>query len=302
MRAVCSAGRGGFLVYPAAATSPRPARSWHAVLAGPVKLPPPTLVAPPKSRTCATTPATSHPTRRPCLWPHSHCCSARQVTCILAVAPIYALSHAWGWLLRLQGVLTWSQGKASVSVTALTWWLAPAIAAVITTVLFLYWWATLVSGGPGRGVQRARLVDWAAAITAGLALLMLAAPLLIAWLDHSTGALGTMARFIGLGGSGGWSPAALAGLVTAVVAVARTSQKQLARLSLPAAGVGSSGGTVMKLAAWGRGNLMAWLGSLMIIAAGAFATLLWIGNAARAGYSPPQPAGLGRSPRAWWHN
>ncbi len=210
------------------------------------------------------------------------------VTCILAVAPLYALGHAWGWLLRAQAVLTWPEGKASVSVTAWTWWLAPAIAAAITLALFWYWWVTLVSGGPGRGAHRARMVGWAAAITAGLALLMLAAPLVIAWLDHSTGALGTIVRFFGFGGSGRWSPATLAGLVAAMVAAARSSQKQLARLRLPAAAAGSPPGVTTKLAVWARAKLTPWLASLVIVAAGAFATLLWIGNSARMGYSAGQ--------------
>src|SRR5215468_11620810 len=39
------------------------------------------------------------------------------VTCLLVLAPLYALSHAWGWLLHGQGVLTWSHGQASASVT-----------------------------------------------------------------------------------------------------------------------------------------------------------------------------------------
>ena len=76
------------------------------------------------------------------------------VTAILALAPVYALSHAWGWLLRAQGVLAWSGGQASASVTGWTWWLAPAIAAAVTMALFRHWWATLGTGqhpaaGPG---------------------------------------------------------------------------------------------------------------------------------------------------------
>jgi hypothetical protein len=127
-------------------------------------------------------------------------------------------------------------------------------------------------------------VGWAAAITAGLALLMLAAPPLIAWLDHSTGALGTIARFFGFGGSGTGSPATFAGLVTAVTAVAGYCRKRLATLKLPAA-AGSSAGAVAKLGAWVRGKLIPWLASGAIVAAGAFAALLWTSTAARAGYS-----------------
>jgi hypothetical protein len=221
------------------------------------------------------------------------------VTCVLVLAPLYAFAHAWGWLLRARGVLTWSGGQASASVTALPWLLPTAIAAGITLILFLYWWGTLVSGGPGRGEHRASAVGWAAAVTAGLALLMLAAPLAIAWLYHSTGALGTVVRFFGFGGSGPRSVAALTGVVTAMATVAGSLQKQLARLRLSAPPGGSasggtasggtaSGGTIAAIAAWARIKLTPWLASLVIIAVGAFATLLWIGNAARTGFSRDQ--------------
>lgn len=210
------------------------------------------------------------------------------VTCVLALAPVYALSHAWGWLLRARGVLTWSGGRASASVTGWTWWLAPAVAAAVTLAVFGYWWATLGPGSPGRGTRRARRVGWAAVITAGLALLMLAAPPLIAWLDHSTGALGTIVRFSGFRGSGRGSPVTLAGLVAAVTAVAGYCRKQVTRLSPASAAAGPRPGAIGRLAAWARGTLTPWLASFLIVAAGAFAALLWMGNAARAGYSPGQ--------------
>jgi hypothetical protein len=216
------------------------------------------------------------------------------VTCVLVLAPLYAFAHAWGWLLRAQGVLTWSGGQASASVTALTWLLPTAIAAGITLILFLYWWGTLVSGGPGRGEHRASAVGWAAAVTAGLALLLLAAPPAIAWLYHSTGALGTVVRFFGFGGSGPRSVAALTGVAAAMATIAGTLQKQLARLRLSAPAGGSasggtsSGGMIAAIAAWARATLTPWLASLVIIAVGAFAILLWIGNAARAGFSRDQ--------------
>jgi len=211
------------------------------------------------------------------------------VTCVLVLAPLYAFSHAWGWLLHEQGVLTWSHGQASASVTALSWWLPPAIAAGITLNLFLYWWGTLVSGGPGRGEHRAGAVGWAAAVTAGLALLMLAVPPAIAWLYHSTGALGTVVRFFGFGGSGPRSVAALTGVVAAIATIAGSLQKQLARLRLAAPPASSaSSGTIGTIAARARAKLTPWLASLVIIAVGAFAILLWIGNAARAGFSGDQ--------------
>ena len=211
------------------------------------------------------------------------------VTCVLVLAPLYAFSHAWGWLLHQQGVLTWSHGQASASVIALTWWLPPAVAAGTTLIVFLYWWATLVSGGPGRGEHRASAVGWAAAATAGLALFMLAAPLAIAWLYHSTGALGTVVRFFGFGGSGPRSVAALTGVAAAMATIAGSLQKQLARLRLAAPPAGSApGGMIGTIAAWARAKLTPWLATLVITAAGAFAILLWIGNAARAGFSGDQ--------------
>ena len=208
------------------------------------------------------------------------------VTFVLAIVPLFVFGHGWGWLLRAEGILTWpQQGGASASVTAWTWWAAPAIAAAVTLVLFLCGWATLGSGGPSRGARHARWVGWSAAITAALALLMIAAPLLIARLYHSTGALGTVVRFFGFGGSGHWSPAALAGVVAAIAAVARSCQAQLAKLKLPGAASGSSPGLLRTLANWARSTLTPWLASLVILGVGAVATLLWIGNAARAGYS-----------------
>src|SRR6516225_1099584 len=211
------------------------------------------------------------------------------VTCLLVLAPLYAFSHAWGWLLHEQGVLTWSHGQASASVTAWTWWLAPVVATGITLILFLYWWGTLVSGGPGRGQQRASAVGRAAAVTAGIALLMLAVPPAIAWLSHSSGALGTVVRFFGFGGSAPRSLAALTGVVAAIATIAGSLQKHLASLRLAAPTGGSaSGGPIATLVTWVRARLMPWLASLVIIAVGAFVALLWMGNGARAGFSGDQ--------------
>src|SRR5215469_14936142 len=204
-------------------------------------------------------------------------------TAILALAPVFALSHVWGWLLHSQGVLTWSGAKATASISAWTWWLAPIIAAAITLVLFGYWWFTLVSGSPGRGAQRARLVGWFATIAASLAVLMLAVPPIIEWLYRSTGALGTVVRFFGFGGSGHWSLAAFSGLIAAVVALARSSQKYLAKLSQPA--TGSPSGFAGQLATLVRAKLVPWVTSIVIVGTGAFLTVLWISTAARVGYS-----------------
>src|SRR5215469_6677155 len=208
-------------------------------------------------------------------------------TAILALAPLFALSHIWGWLLHAQGVLTWSGGKATASVTGWTSWLFPVALAAITLALFGYWWFTLVSGSPDRGANRARLVGWSATITAGVAVLMLAVPLVIQWLYDSKGALGTVVRFFGFGGSGHWSWATFTGLIAAVVAVARSSQKQLAKISQPAA-TGSSAGFAGQVATLVRAKLAPWVASIMIVGAGAFITVLWISTAARVGFSAGQ--------------
>src|SRR5262249_11470603 len=150
------------------------------------------------------------------------------VTFTLALAPLYALAHAWGWLLRWQGVLVPSgQQGMTASVSGLDWWLPSAVVAVITLALFGNWWqaldpdfrsprglgAGLKVGGPNAEANRATLVSWAAALAAGLALTMLVVPLLNSWLTSGTGSLGAITHFLGFGGKPSWSPAALAGLV-----------------------------------------------------------------------------------------
>jgi hypothetical protein len=211
------------------------------------------------------------------------------VTCLLVLAPLYAFAHAWGWLLHEQDVLTWSNGQATASVTALSWWLAPAIVAGVTVILFLYWWGTLGSGGPRRGARRARAVGWAAAVAAGLALLMLAVPPAIAWLSRSTGALGTVVHFFGFGVSVPRSLTALTGVAAAISTIAAALQKKLAaQHPAGSAGASAASSTTGKIVASVRAGLTPWLASLVVIAVGAFAILLWVGNASRAGFSRDQ--------------
>ena len=81
------------------------------------------------------------------------------VTFIIVAAPLYAFTHAWGWLLRWQGVLVPSGSRAmTAAATGTAWWLPTVIAAGITLVLFAFWWLTLEpplrpppagGGGPG---------------------------------------------------------------------------------------------------------------------------------------------------------
>src|ERR1700728_5515925 len=107
------------------------------------------------------------------------------VTFIIVAAPVYAFAHAWGWLLRWQGVLVPS-GSRTMTAAAVTtaWWLPTVIVAGITLVLFAFWWLTLepplrpaassrwwgclMPGGPDRSASRAALVSMAALLTAGL--------------------------------------------------------------------------------------------------------------------------------------
>ena len=211
------------------------------------------------------------------------------VTFTLVMAPVYALSHAWGWLLRAHGILTWSRAGASASVTVWSWWLAPVVAAGITLALFAFWWVTLPARGADRGAQRARWTGWAAVITAALALAMLAAPLVIAWLYHSTGAVGTIARAIGFGGAGHWSAGTLSGLAAALVAVAGWCRTQLAKVkTAETQATSGSPGVITTVARWVVSHLTPWLASAVVVAIGLVAALTWTGAAARTGYTAGQ--------------
>jgi hypothetical protein len=209
------------------------------------------------------------------------------VTFTLVMAPVYALSHAWGWLLRAQGILTWTRTGASASVTAWSWWLAPAVAAGLTLILFTYWWATLPSQGARDGARRARWTGWAAAITAALALALLAAPPAIAWLYHSTGAVGTIAHAVGFGGSGHWSYGSLSALATALIAAAGWCRTQLAKIKVTQTQQNQAGsaGLAQTAGRWAVSHLTPWLASAVVVATGAVAALTWTGAAAHTGYT-----------------
>ena len=75
-------------------------------------------------------------------------------TFVIALAPLYAMTHAWGWLLRWQDVLIPAGPRAmTAAVTGLGWWLAPAIAGGLMLIAFFFWWGTLE---PGAGRPAAR--------------------------------------------------------------------------------------------------------------------------------------------------
>ena len=233
------------------------------------------------------------------------------VTFVVVLAPLFALAHAWGWLLRWQEVLIPSgPHTASATVTSLGWWLAPAIVAAITLALFVFWWLALAPvarpaggrgrlleslrpDGPDRGDNRAAWVGWAAALTAGLAIAMLAVPPLIAWLTRSSGSLGTITHFLGFGGKPSWSPAGLAALVAAVAAVAKYVQAGLAKWTAPGNAAQSSSaaakpGLMTRVAGWLRQNLLPWLGSAIVVLIGIVLALRWTGDGARAGFTAGQ--------------
>ncbi|HEY2523117.1 MAG TPA: hypothetical protein VGJ19_23600 [Streptosporangiaceae bacterium] len=207
-------------------------------------------------------------------------------TFTLVMAPVYALSHAWGWLLRSQGVLTWTHSGATASVTAWSWWLAPAVAAGITLALFAFWWFTLPAEDADQGARRARWTGWAAFITAVLALAMMAAPPVISWLYHSTGAVGTIAHAIGFGGAGHWTAGTLSALLAALVAVAGWCRTRLAKVKVAENQAnGKSPGPVTQVARYAISHLTPWLASAVVVAVGVVAALTWTGSAAHTGYT-----------------
>jgi hypothetical protein len=228
-------------------------------------------------------------------------------TLLIALAPLYAVTHAWGWLLRGQHILTPSGSHAmTAAVTSPSWWIWPAIAGGVTLAAFFWWWGTLEPGGrpPGgplmwlnpddrdRGADRARLVSWFASLTAGLALGMLAVPLVISWLDSSTGSLGTIAHFLGFGAKPAWSWAGAAAVFTAVIAVAKSARTGLGKWAASATAPGGSGtakpSLLTQLGGKIRQLLMPWLASAVIVLGGLILALLWTSDGARAGFSGGQ--------------
>ena len=231
------------------------------------------------------------------------------VTFIIVAAPLYAFTHAWGWLLRWQGVLVPSGSRAmTAAATGTAWWLPTVIAAGITLVLFAFWWLTLepplrpATGwrwwawlkpdDPDRSANRATVVSWAALLTAGLALAMLAAPPLISWLTRSTGSFGTVARALGFGVRPAWSAAAVTGLVAAVAAIAKFCQAGIAKwnaMSGPANSAAAGQPSLLtQVAGWLRQRLLPWLASAVIVLGGAVLALLWISDGARSGFTAAQ--------------
>ena len=232
------------------------------------------------------------------------------VTFVLTLAPVYALAHAWGWLLRWHGVAVPSDNRAvSADVTAVSWWLWPAILTGVTLVLFVAWWLSLhphKPDAPGGGQpahtawwkylkpddrdgghNRAVVVARAAILAVGAAVAMLGLPLLISWLTPTSGLAGDLARHIGFGARPAWSLAALVGVVATIGTVAKYVQAGLATWNASVARAASPGRPA-RLGRWLRQKLLPWLASAIVVLFGAVLTLVWTTDGLRAGYTTTQ--------------
>lgn len=241
------------------------------------------------------------------------------VTFVLVLAPVYALAHAWGWLLRWQGVAAPSGNHTiSADVTAVGWWLPSVITAGITLALFFFWWLTLhpyrirrayrngrdhqpwwaflKPDDRDRGANRAKVVSWAALLAAGLAVAMLAVPPLISWLTRNSGPVGALARAIGFGVRPTWSLPALLGLVGAVAAVAKYVQGGLGKwnttVGAAKAQAAPQPGLLAQLIGWLRQKLTPWLASAIVVLCGLILALLWTTDGVRAGFTATQLRGV----------
>jgi hypothetical protein len=228
------------------------------------------------------------------------------VTLVLVLTPVFAVSHAWGWVLRSQGVLTYAAGPGShtqqwtAALTGTSWWIWPVIAAGVTAVIFGWWWATLIPGPGGheRHSQVAvKALGWAAFVTLVLALAMLAVPALVAWLSSShSGALQTVLNGLGFGAGIKWNPAAVTGFVAAVVAVSQSARKTLGKYNLlqGTAAAGTKGpatpasGSLATVTGYLSGLLLPWLASILVLLAFAVAGLRWVKDGAAAGFTQGQ--------------
>jgi len=232
------------------------------------------------------------------------------VTLVLALTPVFAVAHAWGWVLRSTGTLTATAATRSAapqwtaSVTAITWWIVPVVAAVLSLAIFLWFWATLVPDSrrpDGHSQKLVKALGWAVFLTLVLALAMLAVPELIAWLSRpQAGAMKTVLDDLGFGPGTAWTPAAVGGFVVAVVAVAQSAQQGLAKFASllktqqaaqESGGATSAPGFFATVTGYLRSLLLPWLASALVVLAGFVAALRWVKDGAAAGYGADQ-AGL----------
>ena len=208
------------------------------------------------------------------------------VTFVIALAPLYALAHAWGWLLRWQGALLPSGSHAmTAAVTGAAWWLSAVLAAAgIMLMLYGFLRLKLLIAYPEDRSNRG-LVGWAATLIVGLVLAMLAVPLLISWLTRSTGSLGTVARFAGFGARPSWSWPAAVALIAAVTAIARYCQSGLATWTVMESVTRGTPSLLTQLAAGIRQLLLPGVAGAVIVLVGAVFALLWTSDGAKAGFT-----------------
>jgi hypothetical protein len=223
------------------------------------------------------------------------------VTLLLVLTPLFAVAHAWGWVLRSHGVLVppvaARASQWTLSLTATSWWIWPVIAAGVTFLIFLWWWATLVpspGGKEGHSNVAVKALGWAAFVTLVLATAMLVVPAVVYWLSspHS-GNLKTVLDNLGFGSGASWTPAAIAGFVAAVVAVSQSAAKFLTKynvLSAPAAAqaANAQSGILGTVTGYLRGLLLPWLASILVVLAGFIAGLRWAKDGAAAGFTRDQ--------------
>jgi hypothetical protein len=223
------------------------------------------------------------------------------VTLVLVLTPVFAVAHAWGWLLRSRRVLTPAVSSTqpwTVALTGTAWWIWPAIAAAVTFVIFLWWWGTLIPGPRGQVRHSGIAVEslgWAAFVTPVLALAVFAVPAAVGWLtSSSSGDLKTVLDDLGFGAGASWTPAAVGGFVTAVIAVSQSAQRVLVRyklLSPPAMAhlaKPPQTGLIATVAGYLRGLLLPWLASILVVLAFAVAGLRWVKDGAAAGFTRDQ--------------
>jgi hypothetical protein len=227
------------------------------------------------------------------------------VTLVLFLTPVFAVAHAWGWVLRSRRVLTYTVTAAqhsrtqqwTAALTATTWWIWPAIAAGVTFVIFLWWWVTLRPGTGGQEHQSqvaVKVLGWAAFISVILAAAMFAVPAVVAWLSSShSGALRTVLDDLGFGSGAGWTPAAIGGFVAAVIAVSQSARNTLTKYNLlktpeAAAGNAPDPGAIGTAVSYLRGLVLPWLASVLVLLAFAVAGLRWVKDGTAAGFTRDQ--------------
>jgi hypothetical protein len=163
-------------------------------------------------------------------------------------------------------------------------------------VAFVCWWliaAPRAKDHTDRGQTGAKWVGWAAWLTFLVAVAMPAVPLLLAWLARlPAGPFQTLVNDLGFASSGIWRPAALTGVLGAVIAVAQSLQRKLTKLHLPGAqasgqakGKSPGSGVLATFTGWLRAYLLPWLAAAVIVLAALVAGLRWVKDGAAAGYS-----------------